>query len=95
MEQADKERVNRAISVLNKISSDSKKKYSVKQMGVGFKIKNGKMTNQLALIFYVNKKMSKEELASEGITPIPEDVEGIPTDVVEIKGGFKPRNESR
>ncbi len=87
-EQAD---INKAKNILERYGSEIKKKYSADAVGVGYKTEKGKMTDKVALIFYVKKKKSKEELLSEDITPIPEEIEGFPTDVVEIPGGFKPR----
>jgi hypothetical protein len=68
-----------------------RKKYAVEGSAVGYKIKDGKYTDTVALIFYVKKKKSKEELLSEGISPIPEKMDGIPTDVVVMSKGFQPR----
>lgn len=67
------------------------KKFALEGSAVGYKIKDGKYTDTVALIFYVKKKKSKEELLSEGISPIPEKMDGIPTDVVVISKGFQPR----
>ena len=58
---------------------------------MGYKIKDGKYTDLVALIFYVKKKKSESELMSEGITPIPKKINGIATDVVVMPKGFKPR----
>ena len=69
-----------------------RKKYAVEGSAVGYKIKDGKYTDTVALIFYVKKKKkSKEELLSEGISPIPDKMDGIPTDVVVMSKGFQPR----
>ncbi len=65
-------------------------RHGAKSIGVGYKTENGKVTDKVALIFYVEKK-NKKELLTEGIAPIPEKIEGIPTDVVAIPGGFKAR----
>jgi hypothetical protein len=69
---------------------DMRRKYGIEGSAVGYKIKNGKYTDRIALIFYVKKKKSKEELLSECLSPIPREIDGITTDVV-ISRGFKPR----
>lgn len=58
---------------------------------VGFKMKNGKPTDEIAIIFYVDKKKDENELRRENIDVIPKEIEGIPTDIVEIPGGFQLR----
>jgi hypothetical protein len=82
---------NRAKDVLERHKDQIRQKYRVDGTGVGFKIENGKLTDKIALQFYVKKKKSKDQLLYEGITPIPDEIEGFPTDVTEIPGGFKPR----
>lgn len=59
---------------------------------VGFKMKNGKLTDEVAIIFYVNEKKNEKELRDNNIDIIPKEIEGIPTDIVEIPGGFQLRN---
>ncbi len=83
--------LEKAKKVLEKHRDKIRSKYSVKQMGVGYKIEGGKITDKIAIIFYVDKKISQDELVSKGLTSIPKEIEGIPTDVVEIPGGFKLR----
>lgn len=66
-----------------------KKKYEsflLKKKGVvgcatGYKIIGGKKSNEPAVICYVVKKKPKRELGEEDI--VPENLEGVPTDVVE------------
>jgi hypothetical protein len=91
MEKQNIDQTEKAKDILKRRSSEIKEKYSVNQMGIGYKMENGKLTNKVALIFYVKKKKTKEELLSEGITPMPTEIDGIPTDIVAVPGGFKPR----
>ena len=88
----DRQKISKAKDIISRRStSELKKQYLADGVGIGYKIENGKHTNKVALQFYVKKKKSKEELLSQCVKPIPEEIEGIDTDVVEIKGGFKPR----
>jgi hypothetical protein len=64
----------------------------VKQTGIGFKRKDGKiMTDTVAMIFYVRFKPKINALRRLNIEPLPKEIEGIPTDVVEIPTGFDKR----
>jgi hypothetical protein len=82
---------NKVKDLLNKRGDEIKRKYSVHQMGIGHKTQNGKLTNKVALVFYVNKKKSRDEIISEGGIPIPEKIDGVLTDIVEVVGGFQSR----
>jgi hypothetical protein len=81
----------KAKDILNRHRVEVKKKYLVEQTGIGYKIQNGKLTDTVAILFYVKRKKSKDELGAEGIAPIPEEIEGMPTDVIAIPKGFKPQ----
>jgi hypothetical protein len=67
------------------------RKYGASGSSVGYKIKNGKITDDVALIFYVKNKKSDKQLKDEGISPVPTKINGIPTDVVVFKKGLEPR----
>ena len=83
--------IDQAKRYLKMHDDEISKKYAVEGSAVGYKIKDGKYTDTVALVFYVKKKRSKEELLSEGISPIPDKMDGIPTDVVVMSKGFQPR----
>ena len=57
-------------------------KPNVVGVGVGLKIKGGVQTDKTSLIVLVSKKIPKVELSTEDL--IPEEVEGIPVDVLEV-----------
>jgi hypothetical protein len=82
---------DKARKVLDMHGNDMRKKYATEGSAIGYKIKDGKYTDTIALIFYVKKKKSKEELLSQGIMPIPKEIDGVPTDVVVMSKGFQPR----
>jgi len=64
----------------------------VKQTGVGFKIQNGKiMTDTVAMIFFVRFKPKINALRRLNIEPLPKEIDGIPTDVIEVPTGFATR----
>jgi hypothetical protein len=83
--------VDKAKRFLNIHGDEIRKKYGIEGSAVGYKIKDGRYTDTVALIFYVKRKKSKDELLSQGITSMPEKLGGIPTDVVVMPKGFLPR----
>ena len=89
--QDNHEDEDKAKDILNRHRVELKKKYLVEQTGIGYKIQNGKLTDTVAILFYVKKKKNKDELEAEGVFPIPKEIEGIPTDVIAIPEGFKPQ----
>ena len=58
------------------------KKMNVKGVGVGFKVTEGKATEELSLVILVKKKVPPSQLAPEDI--IPAQIEGVPVDVQEV-----------
>jgi hypothetical protein len=84
--------VQHAKDILNKYKKEFHA-YNTLGSGVGFKRRDGKLTDEIAIIFYVKNKKDEEELKKEGIKKIPKEIEGIPTDVVEIPSGFAPREK--
>jgi hypothetical protein len=80
--------VERAKKILNDRRDEFQEKYGVDQMGVGYKKMDGRITDKIALVFYVKRKKQKPELSSD---QIPENIDGIATDVVVVPKGFVPR----
>lgn len=64
-------------------------RYRVRQTAVGYKIKNGKITDNVGIVVYVTKKQSESKLRSLQVEPIPKQIEGIITDVQPVR--FFPR----
>src|SRR5215475_3049337 len=61
---------------------------NVTSVGVGYKIKDGKQTDELAIQFTVNKKLSPEALVAERLEALPQffvadDGTVVPVDVIE------------
>jgi hypothetical protein len=66
--------------------------YKVKQTAIGFKRQNGKiLRDTISLIFYVRNKPKVNQLRHLNIEPLPREIEGVPTDIVEIPTGFDKR----
>jgi endonuclease G, mitochondrial len=65
---------------------------NISSVGVGYKVKDGKRTDQLAIQFTVKEKASRPELESLGTIAIPESFKigsvTIPTDIIQRE--FKP-----
>ena len=63
--------------------------HKVKQYGIGFAERGGKLVrDEMAIVFYVRHKPKVNQLHQIGATPIPAEIEGIPTDVVWKPYGF-------
>lgn len=77
--------------VIAKNSFSLARRSKIRQAGVGYKITDGKITDTVGIVFFVKNKPSPEVLRDQQIEPVEKEIEGIPTDVVEIPGGFKPR----
>ena len=54
---------------------------NVVAMGVGLKSVKGKLTHEIAIIFYVEDKYDEGTLKKKGIRIVPKEVQGIKTDV--------------
>jgi hypothetical protein len=87
IEQSDLEKAKK---IIDDKGDSLKRKYLADAVGVGFKIKDGKMTDKIALLFYVRNKKNKKELLQESKDFIPTEIDGVATDVIEVSGGFKP-----
>lgn len=57
-------------------------KKNVIGVGIGFREKDGQMTDQMALIVSVSKKLSMSEVSAADFIPI--EIEGVPVDVKEV-----------
>ena len=68
--------------VLNRHWQEILAKDNVLNVALANKFKGGKDTGIQAIVVYVKKKVPAAELAAEHL--IPPDIEGVPTDVVEL-----------
>jgi hypothetical protein len=59
--------------------------YRIRQTAVGYKIKGGKLTEDVGIIAYVSKKQDEAKLRALGVEPIPKHIEGVVTDVQAIR----------
>jgi len=59
------------------------KMYRAEAVGIGYKHVSSKRTEEIAIIFFVRKKLSKNELRKAGIKQVPRKLFGYPTDVRE------------
>jgi hypothetical protein len=62
-------------------------------IGIGYKYVGGRRTDKVAVVFYVHKKLTVEELIKRGIEAIPRELFGHPTDVREVPRGFTIRQD--
>src|SRR5215475_2829817 len=76
-------------NVMRQSKSDLVKKSRIRQMGIGYKIKDGRLTDNIGIVAYVSKKPDENTLQSQQIKLVPKEIDGIVTDVIEVK--FMPR----
>ena len=65
--------------------------HKVRRTGVGCKTKDGKITDDIGIVIFVRYKASIEVLTQLNIEPMPKQLDGVVTDIVEIPTGFMPR----
>jgi hypothetical protein len=65
--------------------------HKVKRTGLGFKITDGKITDEIALIAYVRYKPRLNTLLRNNTAPLSREIDGLKTDVIEIGPGFTTR----
>ncbi len=53
-------------------------------VGLGAKQTAGGISGELAVRVYVRTKLTRRQLAAEGVVPVPAEVNGLPTDVVAV-----------
>ena len=83
--------INRLKDLRRKLKQHSHKllkMYRAEAIGIGYKHVSGKRTEEIAIIFFVKKKLSKDELRKAGIQSVPRKLFGYPTDVREV-GAFR------
>lgn len=70
-------------SAIKNHKKDLLKKANVNLVGCGFKIKDGKKTEELSLVVGVTKKLPSNQLSTKDM--VPPDLGGVKTDVIESK----------
>jgi hypothetical protein len=73
--------VQQAIAVKARHEARLMQKANVVGVGVGFREEGGKLTDQVALVINVIRKLPEDQLAPEDV--IPAEIEGVPVDVHE------------
>jgi hypothetical protein len=76
--------LDRAVVVASQHEKELLSYPGVVTIGAGPERRAGKITGQAAIVVTVRNKRSQAELAASGEKPLPESLEGIPLDVVEL-----------
>lgn len=79
------------LNVIKTRGDELKSNKKLGPMAVGYKITNGKITDNIGIIAFVTKKYNKTELLANKIEELPKEIDGYPTDIIEIPDGFKLR----
>lgn len=82
-DEATRREFERAIRQKDRVSARLRAQANVTAVGVGYKIVGGQLTAQLAIQVFVREKLPPEEVERRGYAPVPPEINGIPTDVVE------------
>jgi endonuclease G len=87
MPDFSEEEMAHAERVLNRVRSQWLQRPGVTAVDLGFKWSHGQMTGQLAIRVHVAEKKAPSELSQEEL--FPEEVEGVPVDVIEATYGIQ------
>jgi hypothetical protein len=79
---ADEDALQRVLAVKARHESELMRKSNVVGVGVGFREKAGHLTDEIALVVNVIRKLPSSQLAPEDF--VPREIEGVPVDVREI-----------
>jgi hypothetical protein len=63
----------------------------VRRTGIGYKIKDGKITDEVGILIFVRWKPTIQTLLDQKIEPVPKEIDGYKTDVINLPLGFTPR----
>jgi hypothetical protein len=86
---SSKKETQNIAKLIQKRRSELVSDYRIRQTAVGYKIKDGKLTDDVGIIVFVSKKQDESKLRSLQIEPIPKHIEGVVTDIQTIR--FFPR----
>ena len=73
--------IQRAIEVKARYEASLLKKANVVGVGIGFREQGGKLTDEVALVVSVTRKLPATQLSPQDV--IPDRIEGVPVDVRE------------
>lgn len=71
-----------AIQAKERVERDWLRQPNATGIGVAYKQSRGVSTAVIAVTFYVEEKLSPSELRRRNLTPVPDNIDGVPTDVV-------------
>jgi hypothetical protein len=73
--------IQQALAVKARYESQLMQKANVIGVGVGFRERSGQLTDEIALVVAVTRKLPSDQLSPEDL--IPHQIEGVPVDVRE------------
>jgi len=76
------EAYQKAIAVQEKYEEDLLNKANVEGVGVGLRMRAGKLTDEVVLVVMVTRKVPRAQLAPEDF--VPPEIEGVAVDIQEI-----------
>jgi hypothetical protein len=76
------EQVDRIKAVKQAYQNELMAKANVQGVAVGFRLRNGVPTDEVALVVMVSHKVARDQLAPEDF--VPAEIEGVPVDVQSV-----------
>jgi hypothetical protein len=76
------EAIQLAMAVKARYESQLMKKANVIGVGIGYRERAGKLTDEIALVVNVTRKLPRHQLTTDDA--IPSEIEGVPVDIREI-----------
>lgn len=77
-----------AAEIKDRVADSWLKERNVTGVGVGYKMKDGKFTDVIAVQVFVERKLPPVEVADQNLRLVPDEIDGVPTDVVQA-GPFR------
>jgi hypothetical protein len=79
------QQLEKAIKVASRLAPELLSRPGVVVVGPGVKRRNGKPTGEAAIVITVREKLSLDQIKDQGGQPLPEQLEGLPVDVIEYQ----------
>lgn len=85
LDKKSEEELKKVIEIKEEIEMEWLRRENVTGIGVGNRIRNGRFESELCIQIFVEHKWTISECKKRRLTIVPEKINGIPTDVIEMK----------
>ncbi len=77
--------LERATELASQVRAEWLLRHEVMAVGAGMERRRGRPTGKAAIIAVVRKKLTARQLSTQQIEPLPQDIQGIPVDVIKYQ----------